>query len=469
MSFWRLRVVVTVNQVLAVIASAFIAFNVAPRVMGETLRLFETTDGILFGQGSLVLLWTVQLHLLWNPSEFTSNKNLFRPASIGKSSVIMLIAVGILAGYEESLHLFTCGLLFVALGSMLLLVLYLNQRRAVKKLGISRYFKKRPTLLGNSSELKGRRIVLKGRASLDHHSITDSSLSTLAGALEVRGQEDLERGGLLDALREEGVEAVLVTEGFLGQRGAKDLVAAAQRRGIDSLLLTPLGPEAADKLDVILFDTETAVFVKSQRGKQFRSLAKRGIDVLLSAVGLVALAPVMMLIALAVKADSPGPAIFKSERIGRAGKPFMMYKFRSMIDGAHDSHFEMYQRRPELAHGGMLKLLNDPRITRVGSFIRRTSLDELPQLWNVLRGTMSLVGPRPLHEVEIAKIKGIAIDRLAVLPGLTGLWQVNGRSLLTWEESIELDLLYVSNQSIWLDLTIIARTIPVLFSGKGAF
>lgn len=175
----------------------------------------------------------------------------------------------------------------------------------------------------------------------------------------------------------------------------------------------------------------------------------------------------MLLIALAIKLDSPGPVLFRQTRIGKGGKPFTLYKFRSMVDGADRQQEAL--RRATGRSALLFKLRDDPRVTRVGRFLRRTSLDELPQFFNVLKGEMSVVGPRPPVPEEVAEYQDWHLQRLLVTPGLTGLWQVNGRSDLTFDEMVRLDLYYVENWSPWLDLKVILRTVPVVLTGRGAY
>ncbi len=205
---------------------------------------------------------------------------------------------------------------------------------------------------------------------------------------------------------------------------------------------------------------------------------------------LLAAAPLLGLIALAVRLDSPGPAIFRQQRVGRGRKPFTVHKFRSMQDGAaHDRHREFVlgliegrtpdQDPPEgEAAGGeesngrprpYYKMIADPRVTRVGRLLRRSSLDELPQLWNVLRGDMSLVGPRPAIPYEVDHYPPEWLDRFAVKPGITGLWQVSGRSTVTFEEMVRLDVEYAHRRTLWLNLRILARTVPAVLGARGAW
>ncbi len=194
---------------------------------------------------------------------------------------------------------------------------------------------------------------------------------------------------------------------------------------------------------------------------------KRVIDVTLASIALLAAAPTMLLVAVAIKLDSRGPVFFRQERMGRGGQPFRIFKFRSMTADA-------WQNRNSVAElnevdGPLFKMENDPRVTRVGAFIRKTSLDELPQLINVVRGEMSLVGPRPLPTEESNRIDGAALARLDVLPGITGLWQVCGRSELSYADLQHLDSVYVRKWSLMWDLRIMAKTPQVVLGRNGAY
>jgi exopolysaccharide biosynthesis polyprenyl glycosylphosphotransferase len=199
----------------------------------------------------------------------------------------------------------------------------------------------------------------------------------------------------------------------------------------------------------------------------WQARAKRGLDIVAAVVGLIALAPLMMLIALAIRLDSPGPIIFRQTRCGKDGKPFTFLKFRGMVKDAEE-------RKSELAafnevDGPIFKMRNDPRVTRVGRFLRSTSVDELPQLWNVLRGEMSLVGPRPPLPSEVTQYETWHRGRLAATGGITGLWQVSGRSDLTFDEMVQLDLEYIACWSLWMDVQILVRTLTTVVSMRGAY
>jgi lipopolysaccharide/colanic/teichoic acid biosynthesis glycosyltransferase len=228
-----------------------------------------------------------------------------------------------------------------------------------------------------------------------------------------------------------------------------------------------------------------------QGGGRFVDASCRALDILGSALLLALISPLLAAIAIVVRLDSPGPAVFRQQRIGRGRRPFTVNKFRSMSDGAaHDRHREFVlglikgeeprhdvpdEELPDRGAGGngaprpYYKMVADPRITRFGRLLRRSSLDELPQLWNVLRGDMSLVGPRPAIPYEVEHYPPEWFDRLAVKPGITGLWQVGGRSQVTLEEMVRLDIEYACRRTLWLNIKILARTVPVVLGGHGAW
>lgn len=198
-----------------------------------------------------------------------------------------------------------------------------------------------------------------------------------------------------------------------------------------------------------------------------QGVAKRGFDLVVSVILLTALALPMIVVALFVKADSPGPALFRQTRVGKAGLLFSMLKFRSMAPNA-EARLDALHGTSD-GNGVLFKMRNDPRVTRFGRFIRRYSIDELPQLLNVVKGDMSLVGPRPPLPAEVAGYDDFAHRRLLVKPGITGLWQVSGRSDLSWEDSVRLDLYYVENWSMIQDLMILIKTVRAVITSNGAY
>jgi lipopolysaccharide/colanic/teichoic acid biosynthesis glycosyltransferase len=197
-------------------------------------------------------------------------------------------------------------------------------------------------------------------------------------------------------------------------------------------------------------------------------ILKRGLDLAASLFLLVLLFPVLLVAALAIKLDSKGPVFYRQRRLGLDGSEFMMLKLRSMHDGADMVRHNLLHRNEQDGGGVLFKIRRDPRVTRVGRVIRRLSIDEMPQLLHVVSGHMSLVGPRPLAAID-SVYAGAARRRLLVRPGLTGLWQVSGRSELSWADAVRLDLYYVENWSIGLDMAILCRTILAVLTGLGAF
>jgi exopolysaccharide biosynthesis polyprenyl glycosylphosphotransferase len=226
-------------------------------------------------------------------------------------------------------------------------------------------------------------------------------------------------------------------------------------------LFDALGPsvELDDVEGVTVLGVNPPVLPRSSR------LLKRTIDIAGSAALLVLTSPLLVAVALAVKLDSPGPVLFRQTRIGRCGRRFRLAKFRTMVIDAEERRAELLAQSTD---PGWLLIERDPRVTRVGRFLRTSSLDELPQLWNVLKGEMSLVGPRPIIEDEDRLLEGWRRSRIDLTPGITGLWQVLGRTNISFEEMIKLDYLYVTNWSLWTDLRLVLRTLPAVLFKKGA-
>jgi lipopolysaccharide/colanic/teichoic acid biosynthesis glycosyltransferase len=193
---------------------------------------------------------------------------------------------------------------------------------------------------------------------------------------------------------------------------------------------------------------------------------RNALDRVAAGIALVLLVPFLLLLALAIRVTSNGPALYGQERVGFGGRPFRMWKLRTM-------HADADERRADLSEAlgwpPLFKMVDDPRVTGVGRFLRRWSLDELPQLWNIVKGDMSLVGPRPCMPDEVAAYREGLARRFEVKPGITGLWQVSGRSTLSWEESVRLDLAYVADRSLGLDVRILCRTLPAVLRRDGAY
>ncbi|MET4003012.1 exopolysaccharide biosynthesis polyprenyl glycosylphosphotransferase [Arthrobacter sp. UYCu511] len=242
---------------------------------------------------------------------------------------------------------------------------------------------------------------------------------------------------------------------------------ALSTSGTDLILAPALTDIAGPRIHTRPVAGLPLIHVTTPRLEGGKRVAKRLFDMSLSGILLLFFAPLMALVAVFIKGDSRGPVFFKQDRVGVLGEPFRMYKFRSMGVDAE-------ARLPELqtdndGSGLLFKLKSDPRVTRVGAILRRFSIDELPQLINVLNGEMSLVGPRPPLPAEVADYEDHVRRRLLVKPGLTGLWQVSGRSNLSWQDSVRLDLYYVENWSMTGDMVILIRTIRAVLQRDGAY
>lgn len=205
---------------------------------------------------------------------------------------------------------------------------------------------------------------------------------------------------------------------------------------------------------------------ENKENLKFYEICKRGIDIIGAGSGLFLLSPVIAIVACAVKFTSKGPIFFSQKRVGKNGQLFDMYKFRSMVVNAEELK-EKLAHQNEMS-GPMFKMKDDPRVTKVGKFIRKTSLDELPQLWNVLKGDMSLVGPRPSLPKEVKQFEKWMYKRLTVKPGLTCYWQVSGRNNIDFEDWMKLDISYVEDRNLWIDIKLIFKTVGVLFGDKNA-
>lgn len=231
--------------------------------------------------------------------------------------------------------------------------------------------------------------------------------------------------------------------------------------------LNPNGKEAEAVLDSTSYYS-AAYGMEARRSLHGYLMLKRAIDIIAAFVGLLLLSPVFIVLAVWIKVeDRRGPVFFSQERVGKGERTFRMYKFRSMVSNAEEMLPQLLAMNE--IEGAMFKMKDDPRITRIGKLIRKTSMDELPQLWNVIRGDMSLVGPRPPLPREVAEYTPYDKQRLRVTPGCTGLWQVSGRNNLNFKEMVELDLAYIQKRGLKNDLIILLKTVKMLLGSKDAY
>jgi len=272
---------------------------------------------------------------------------------------------------------------------------------------------------------------------------------------------------VLSAARLNSSDGVIIAASSIDMNSSNRLIRDLVEAGIHVELSSTLADIAPERLTVRTLGNFPVVYIEPRHRHGWRSLAKRAFDLLIASVAVIISFPIFLAIAIAVKLSSKGPILFKQERVGKDGEPFMVLKFRTMVTNAEEVLKELDEENE--GAGPLFKMKNDPRVTKVGSLLRKTSLDELPQLINVLKNEMSLVGPRPALKSEMADWSYDLYARLRVKPGITGMWQVSGRSATTFEQYTRLDLYYVDNWSLFIDISILAKTIPAVLKSDGAY
>ena len=283
-------------------------------------------------------------------------------------------------------------------------------------------------------------------------------------------------GGFAQAdkiVKANGVNTVVIAAPGLKRETLLDLINRIQPHVKNISFVPDLLGMPAGNLEVEKLFDEKLVLLRSKNNlaRWYNRLYKRIFDVCMSLLGMVFFIPLGILILLCIYIDSPGPVVFAHKRVGKQGKEFPCYKFRTMVPNAGRVLKEYLTKNSAAKEewDNSFKLKDDPRVTRVGKFLRKTSLDELPQIWNVLIGQMSLVGPRPIVEAEIEKYGEYISDYYIVPPGITGMWQVNGRSDTTYPERVAMDTWYVRNWSVWIDLAYLFKTVKIVLERKGAY
>lgn len=280
-------------------------------------------------------------------------------------------------------------------------------------------------------------------------------------------------GNMEEVIQETGVHTVLIAAPGLPQDDLSSLIYRAQSlvKQVDvipNLVAVPMSNVTAESF----FDAKIMVLhIRNNLASPWNQMLKRLFDIVATICGGLLISPILLAIAFWVYHDSPGPVIFKHRRVGRNGKEFNCYKFRSMCVNSKEvlEHLLATDPAAKAEWDKEFKLKNDPRITKSGAFLRKTSLDELPQLWNVLKGEMSLVGPRPIVQAEVPRYGKYIKEYYSVLPGITGMWQTSGRSDIDYPERVQMDSWYVHNWSVWLDMVLLWRTVAVVLSHKGAY
>lgn len=350
--------------------------------------------------------------------------------------------------------------------ALLALLVTLSVRAGVRSL-LGRLLGPEPALLIGGGKL-AEMLVTKLRAHSEFRSDVIGLLTDESGVSEsmfivpVLGSvEQLERIAV-----EHGARRLIVSPGHAeNQQQLEELLRRCRELNLKFSMLPKLSDMLGRTVEIDDVEGVTVFGVNPPWLPRSSRVLKRAMDFLIAGTLLALLVPLIAAIAIIVMLDSSGPAFFAQTRVGRDGRRFRLYKFRTMVVDAEQRRAELFAQSTD---PDWLKLDHDPRITRLGRHLRRLSLDELPQLWNVLRGEMSMVGPRPLIEAEDERIEGWARGRLNLTPGITGYWQVLGRTRIPFEEMVKLDYLYVMNWSLWEDVRLMLKTLPAVVGGHGA-
>ncbi|MGZ4320294.1 MAG: sugar transferase [Gaiellaceae bacterium] len=411
--------------------------------------------GLLWANETSWLAFLILLLILvfWQARLYAPREVRERPGRV-VPSVFLVAALSLIFAIGTGQHFTTFGLYIV---SAVLVSAIIGVLRASYE-----------TLTGIALNAVGvrRRAVIVGDAGQRAH--LRSSLGARRGGIYYLFVDEIEPGGEVErVLATQSLDELIVADAGLSEQRLLEIVDEAHRRGVK----VRVAPRATELLvergeyvpgqGVPLFELRPPIFA----GVDWAM--KRAFDVLVAAVIVVGLLPVWLLIAALVKLTSRGPVFFADDRIGLGERPFRLIKFRTMVEGAEEDQPRLEGANE--ASGALFKIRADPRVTLIGRFLRRYSIDEVPNVINVLRGEMSLIGPRPLPVRDYELLEPWHRRRYNVLPGMTGLWQVAGRSDLTFDDLVRLDFYYLENWSIWLDLSILAKTPFAVFSRRGAY
>ena len=426
-------------------------------------------SSLFWGSVSLVVAWPLVLLAVGAYSErvFGTGSDEYR--RVGRAGFLLLAFAGFIS-YAAALDL-SRALVVIAVPTLAMVTLLGRYvaRTQLRRLRRRGQCTRRVVVVGRG----GAVLELAARVRREHYAGLDvvGYCVTPADRSRVTDVAGVPVGGLDDVVEMAarlGADTIAVTSASeTAAQYLRQLSWQLEGSGIELLVAPGLIEVAGPRLHIRPFEGLPLLSVEQPRFEGWRRLVKGGMDRIVAGVALVLLSPVLLAIGLAVALTSPGPVLYRQERVGLNGRSFTMLKFRSMgvdadrqVDSLQDAN---------ISDGLLFKMRDDPRVTPVGRWLRRLSLDELPQLLNVLGGTMSLVGPRPPLPVEVARYDSSVSRRLLVKPGLTGLWQVSGRSDLPWEEAVRLDLRYVENWSLATDLLIIGKTARAVLGRSGAY
>ena len=423
---------------------------------------------VVFGDPVLwSLLWRTEFHewlpflipitllVFWQAGLYATREH---RAGLGRvaSSLLLVAAIIVAFGYGTGYDFNTTGLIPTALVVCAVTIGLLRAAYDSFTLELQRllHAHKRALLLGSDQSVAMLRRMLSGKRAGIAYEFVDVLPPDHGGELAAR----------IALFRP---DEVILNEGDFDEAAVLEIVETAHRAGVK----VRIAPKTTELL------LQRGEYVPGQGMPLFELrppvlggtdwVVKKAFDLVVSTVVVLVGMPLWLLIALAIRLDSPGPVLYRDRRVGVGEREFGMLKFRTMVQGAAELQDELESRNE--AGGALFKIREDPRLTRVGKLLRRLSLDELPQVLNVLGGEMSLVGPRPLPVRDYERLEAWHRQRHNVLPGITGLWQISGRSSLTFDDLVRLDFYYIENWSIWLDISILVRTLPAVIAGRGAY
>lgn len=374
--------------------------------------------------------------------------------------------IALLFALANGQHFSSYGIFY---GSLFFATLYITALRALHTRATGWLleqagYRRRALLVGSGKHIEAVAHALAGRSRTRVDIVGFISLTprTENGLRSLGRMEDL-----LGILARERIQEVIIADPDFPQERAVELVDVCHQRGVTVQVAPSTMEILMDRAEFVPGQTVPLFKLRPPVFEGIDYAIKRTFDLVVATAGLILLSPALLVIAILVKLSSPGPVIYRSVRPGMAGRPFFCFKFRTMREHADQIQADLEPLNEK--SGAIFKIRRDPRLTTIGRLLRRFSLDELPQLVNVIRGEMSLVGPRPLPMRDFERLEDWHKKRYLVLPGITGLWQVSGRSELDFDDLVRLDFLYLERWSIMLDLSILLRTIPAVLSRRGAF
>jgi exopolysaccharide biosynthesis polyprenyl glycosylphosphotransferase len=371
-------------------------------------------------------------------------------------AAVVTMTLMVVAGFATKTYFARSYLVF---GLLLSVVLLTTEREAVRRafaIARRRGRLQRPAVIvGTNAE---------AAAVEDAVDADPSNGYRVVGRIDPSGDDLVDR--VITEVDAAGATTVLIVASAVSLADSGELIRRLTEAGVHVEMTTALSGIASERLTMRVLGRHPVLYIEPVRRAGWRSLAKRGFDITVASATLLITLPVLAAAAVAIKLDSPGPVFFRQQRVGRNGELFEVWKLRTMRADAEQLRHELEAQNE--ADGPLFKMVDDPRVTRVGRFLRASSIDEIPQLWNVLRNEMSLVGPRPALPSELGGWTPQLFNRLRVKPGMTGMWQVSGRSSTTFAEYTALDLYYVDNWSLLIDVSILAKTIPAVLAKRGS-